>query len=221
MAPVAHVSCAEAVPHSHGAAVAALPVYVRGTVLFAVTHACAISFELAVLAAQVLFFGVLFHAELLLAVDHASEVGLLAVVALEEGARVQGEAQQVALVGVAWRHQSLALVQALVLSHFKSELFDAFTELGEGGELLGDRSAAFNLYVLFAAGAGHEGEGDLEGIPSVLEKLQHAIGVEDMAAAESDAGLFAQLACVADRAQLVSRVQAWICRVLARWVEAG
>ena len=221
MAPVAHVSCAEAVPHCDGAAVAALPVDVCSTVLFAVTDASTVSFELAVLAAQVFLFGVLFHAKLLLAVHHASEVRLFAVEALEEGARVQGKAQQVALVGVTWRHQPLALIQALVLSDLKSELFDTLIEFRKGGELLGDKSAALNLDVLLAARAGHEGEGYLQGVPSMLEKLQHAVGVEDVAAAESDAGLFAQLACVADRAQLVSRVQAWLCRVLARWVEAG
>ena len=42
-----------------------------------------------------------------------------------------------------------------------------------------------------------------------------------MSASKSNAWLFAQLACVADRAQLVSRVQAWLCLVLARGVEAG
>ena len=43
-------------------------------------------FELAILAAQVLLFGPFFLAKSHLAVDHASEVDLLALVALVEGA---------------------------------------------------------------------------------------------------------------------------------------
>ena len=40
----------------------------------------------------------------------------------------------------------------------------------------------------------------------MLEELEHAIGVEGVAAAELDAGLFAELAGVADGAEVISVV---------------
>ena len=60
-------------------------------------------FELAVLAAKVLFVSAL-SLELLLAVDHAAEVRLFAVVALVERVGLHCEAEQIVLKLVAGGH---------------------------------------------------------------------------------------------------------------------
>ena len=143
---------------------------------------------------------------MLLAVDHASKVRLLAVVALVKGTRVQSKSLQVSLVGVSCSGESLAQVQSLVVCHLKSHLFEVVAQLREFGQLCIDLWAARVRDLLLAGGASHEGEGDLEGVPPVLEELEHAIGVEGVAAAELDAGLFAELAGVADGAEVISVV---------------
>ena len=79
----AEVGRSEAEEGSDGAAEVAFPVDVCPSMLLAVALLGSKVLELAVLAAIVLFLGAL-SLELLLAVDHASEVWLLAVVALVE-----------------------------------------------------------------------------------------------------------------------------------------
>ena len=82
VASFAEVSCSEAMEECYRAAEVAFPVYLCFAVLFAISLSCTVCLELAVFASQVLFLGALFKAKLLLAVDHATEVRLLAVVAL-------------------------------------------------------------------------------------------------------------------------------------------
>ena len=66
--------------------------------LFAVLLTGTVSFHLAGFAAQILFFCVFFDAKLQMAVDHATEVRFLAIVALVESACMHRELEQFALI---------------------------------------------------------------------------------------------------------------------------
>ena len=90
----------------------------RTLVLWANSLTGSRSLELALLAAEVLFACSLFLAEGHLTVDHATEVNLLALKALVEGALVQSKGLEVALV-VASGQVSLRLVKSLVFGHFQ------------------------------------------------------------------------------------------------------
>lgn len=91
MASLAEVMRAEAVEEGHVAAEHALPVDLLTTMLLAVILTCTVSLHLALLAAKVLFFGVLFDTLLHLAINHATKVWLLTVMALVESAAVHCE----------------------------------------------------------------------------------------------------------------------------------
>ena len=220
VAPLTEEVSAKAVPHCHGAAEHALPVDVLIAVLVTSLLASAVSVHGAVPAAQVLLAGPLLDSKLGLAVDHSSEVGLLAVIALVERAAVEGELEELALIMVTWGGEALILVKALVLSDLKSHLLDRVAELVEGLELSIDQLAARLFDLLLAAGARHEGEGDLEGAPLVLEELVDAVGMEDMPAAELHTGLLAKLARVADRAELACILKGVLVAALLQAGEA-
>ena len=78
--------------------------------LFAIGLSSSKQLELAVFAAQIFFLSALLLTELLLAVNHASKVRLLAVKAFVESARMHCEAFQITVVWVSWSCQSLAVV---------------------------------------------------------------------------------------------------------------
>ena len=67
-------------------------------------------------------------------------------------------------------------------------------------QLLIDLKAACFSDFLLASRASHEGEGDLQSAPSVLEQLKHAVFVENMATAELDARFVFQVARITDSA---------------------
>ena len=91
VATVAEVMCAKAMPQGNRAAVHALPVDLLFAMLFAVLLTGTVSFHLAGFAAQILFFCVFFDAKLQLAVDHATEVRFLTVIALVKSASMHCE----------------------------------------------------------------------------------------------------------------------------------
>ena len=97
MAPIAKVGRAEAVKECDRAAEVALPVDVSLSMLRTLFHSGTVSFDLAIFAAKVFLLRFLFLVSLLLAVDHATEVGLLAVEALVEGALLHGDIDKVIL----------------------------------------------------------------------------------------------------------------------------
>ena len=82
-------------------------------------------------------------------------------------------------------------------------MFDCFAHLVKLFQLLIDLMAACFSDFLLASRACHEGEGDLQSAPPVLEQLEHAVFVENMATAKLDARFVFQVACVADCAQLI------------------
>ena len=100
VASLAEVVRAKAVEEGHVAAEHALPVDLLTTMLLAFVLTSTIGLHLALLAAKVLFLGVLFDAKLHLAVNHATKVWLLAVVTLVECAAVHCELEQLAFVVV-------------------------------------------------------------------------------------------------------------------------
>ena len=83
-----------------------------------------------------------------------------------------------------------------------------------------DQLAAGLLDLLLAAGARHESEGDLEGVPLVLEELVDAAGMEDMSAAKLHTGLLAKLAGVADSAELACILEGILVAALLQAWEA-
>ena len=88
-----------------------------------------------------------------------------------------------------------------------------------GRNLLGE--ALLELDFLLAARALHEGEGDAQGRPAVLEQLYEAVCVENVAAAELRAGLLAELTRVADSAELFLIDTLEVSGLLrASWLEA-
>lgn len=127
---------------------------------------------------------------------------------------MKSQALKIAFVRISSGDKSLAMIEALVLCNLKGHPFEVLTELSERGQLSVDLRASSFPDLLLASGARHECKRDLKRIPSILEESQHAISVEYVSASEFDARLFAQVASIADGAELVSaamasRVKAW------------
>ena len=90
--------CTKAVVYCDRAAVYTLPINLFFSVLFTFFLTGTKGFQLAVFAAEIFLFGMLFETKLLLTVNHATEVGFLAVVALVESACMHRELEQFALI---------------------------------------------------------------------------------------------------------------------------
>ena len=150
-------------------------------------------------------FALLGVVRLLLAVDQSTKVGHFAGVAHVEGAAMVSKLLRLAVVEVARRRKSLILKNALFLSVDEGFFFDLFLQADEWSEFLSDgaRDVLGHLDFMLAARAGHEGECDAQGRPSVLEELYDAIGVESVATGEPGAALGAELARVANGAKFV------------------
>ena len=104
---VAKVMCSEAVPQGNITTEHAFPVNVSNTMLITKLLAGSICLDSAVLASETFFVRVLLHVKLLLAIYHATKVGLLTVVALIKGAVLD-----------------FICLEGLLLSNFIGELFD-------------------------------------------------------------------------------------------------
>ena len=91
-------------------------------------------------------------------------------------------------------------MESLILCDLESHLLKVVAQLSKSCQLSVNLRTARFFDLLLARGASHEGKGNLQGAPPVLEELQHAIRMEDVAASESHTRLFAQLASVADSA---------------------
>lgn len=133
---------------------------------------------------------------------------------------MKSQALEIAFVRISSGDKSLAMIEALILCNLKGHPFEVLTELSERGQLSVDLRTSSFLDLLLASGARHECKRDLKRIPSILEESQHAISVEYVSASEFDARLFAQVASIADGAELVSaamasRVKAWDALLLS------
>ena len=98
---------------------------------------------------------------LLLAVDQTTEVGLLATIALVEGASMIRELLRSAEVRIGFRSQALIVQKTLLLSVVEGLPLHLLFQADKRAELLryGLRDT-LELNLLLAAGAGHESEGD-------------------------------------------------------------
>ena len=140
----------------------------------------------------------------LAAVLHTAEVGLLALKALVVSTIVHGEALKVIKVDVAFFDDAALLVVSLLFCFFRRKLAD----LGlEAQGLLDECREPWHLVAcdrdfLFAGRAVEVSESDAERGPFVTKQHLHTVGVEDVAASQSHAGLLAELTREADAAQL-------------------
>ena len=185
------------------AAQVALPGDVLVPVLLAVELATADLLDGAARAAEVLLAGGVGKLQVALAVNKAAVERLLAAVALVEGALGQNVLVRLVVELAACLgngcHVDLALGLELL-----GECQDVLLELQElvqvGVEL---RALLEALDGRLAGGAGEELKRDAEGAPLVAEEVTDALGVEDVAAAELDRWVRAQLAREANVAQVV------------------
>ena len=185
VAVIAHEMSTEAVEQSRAAAEHAFPVDLCFAVDLADSLAGADLLQDAVLAEKILGLRLvpLSVVHLLLAVDEATKVGLLAIVALVEGAAMVGKFLRLLVVYVVNVAQTCILENSLILSIDHCLRLNLLLETEEGSELgLNRLRESLHLNFLLAAGAGHEGEGDSEGGPLVFEEVHDTVRVEDVAA---------------------------------------
>ena len=126
---------------------------------------------------------------------------------------MKSQAFEIAFVRISRSDESLAVIEALVLCDLEGHPLEVLTELCERRQLSVDLWAGRLLDLLLASRARHEGKRDLKRVPSVLEQSLHAISMEYVSASKLHARLFAELARVADGAELVAAT-------LASWVQA-
>ena len=156
-------------------------------------------FEDAILAEKLFLLRLELLRILLLTVDEATEVRLLAAVALVERAAAVGEFLRLAVIDVILSDESLIIENALSLGVQEGLFLNSLFERDERTELTGDRlGKAHNIDLLFAARAAHEGESNSEGRPFVLEKQNHTVCVENMATRELGACFSTKLTSVAN-----------------------
>ena len=138
---IAHIVSAEAAKHCHTAAVHALPVDLCFAVFVTNLLARTNFLQDALLAAEILHFGLLLLSivHLLFAVYEATKVRLLAVEALVEGAPMVGVLLGLAVVNVVFVGKSLIGKDTLVLSVDQGLLLNDFLETNQWSKLLRDR----------------------------------------------------------------------------------
>ena len=144
----------------------------------------------------------LFHVQLLgllsellvLTVDIPTEEGGVAALTFIEFAHVQGVLKRFLIESISRILESLVVLKHVVLLElFQGVLAKSALENAHGSELLSDLwHRVGTVEVLLAARALHEVEGDALGAPSMAQKLSDAARVEDVAAVELHAGLFAE-----------------------------
>lgn len=182
---VAKVIGAPAAVEGDRAAIHALPVNLVITVFRALRRARANLRQETILAKQVLLpcLLLLCSSHLLLAVHKATEVRLLAFVALEERASVQGVLQRLFEVKIVRILQTVFLQDSLLLCIAQGLSLDYLFDADDRTQGSCNRpgQSALQPDFLLALGTGHEGERDFQGCPGVLKKFNHAVRVEDVA----------------------------------------
>ena len=163
MAVVAHEMSAEAVEQCRAAAVHALPVDLCFPVNITDCLTSADRLKDTILADKILGLGLvpLGIVHLLFAVNQASEIGLLAVVALVEGATMVGKFLRLLVIYVVNVVQASIVENSLVFSMSQclrlNSLFEPEKRSELGSNWLRD---SLKLNFLLAAGARHEGKID-------------------------------------------------------------
>ena len=140
VAALAHVMRAEAAKESDAAAELAFPVDLRGAMLFALSLTGANRLKKAFLAEKILLLGLLLLgvSHLLLTVDEATEVWLLAVVALVERTPVVRVFLRLPEVGIRFVAKTFVLKKALLLGVLERLFLNFLFHGEEWFELLHD-----------------------------------------------------------------------------------
>ena len=155
------------------------------------------------LAIQVLFGELSLRVHSLLAIFHASKVGLLTPVTLVEGAVVDCEVCQLAVVDVPWCHDSPTLVVTFFLGHLHAQKADQILLTDLLVDLVGDDwDVVVELNRLLAGRAIKVTESDLHSRPLMIQHHQNAIRMEHVTTGHSNAGLFSKLGREADASKL-------------------
>ena len=130
---------------------------------------------------------------------------------------------RLAKIGIIFILEALIVEDALFLCIGQGLRLDLLLEVEQGSELSCDRfRQSFELDFLLAARAGHEGEGDPQRGPAVLEEVHDAVCVEYMSAGEAGTRLRTELCRVADVAELVLVYTIEVAYLLsAGCIEAG
>ena len=167
MAPFTEIVRSKAVVNSDTAAEHAFPVNVLFAVSIATFEPSSVHFEMAVLTLEVFFLRDLVHVSLLLTVEHTSEVGSLASVALVESA-----------------HFDLLLWDFFL----GDEHIDGLADGNQTFELSTDFLAPSLNDLLLALGAIHEIKRDLQSVPPTLQELENALCVVNMSTSKFHTG---------------------------------
>ena len=200
MAPVTEVVRSEAVVNGNTAAEHAFPVNVLFAMSFATFEPSCVRFEVAVLALEVLPLRGLVHVSLLLTVEHTSEVGSLAGVALVESA-----------------HFDLLLWDFFL----SDELVDGLADVDQALELSSDFLAPRLNDLLLALGAGHEAERDLQSAPLTLQELENTLCMENMSTSKLHTSGSLELASVTNAALFGGNNVAGTAALLDAWHAMG
>ena len=188
MTLIAHEVSTKAMERCSAAAEHALPVNLCFAVFIANFFTGTYLLKNAILAQEILGLGLtlLNSVHLLFAVDEATEVRLLAPMALIEGASVVRELLRLTEVNVLTVGKALVTENSLLLGINQGFLLDHPLETKEGSQLGSDGlRQSLQLDLLLAARARHESESNAEGCPLVLEELHHTVGVKNVAAGQA------------------------------------
>jgi len=224
MARIAHVVRAKAAEQGSRATVLAFPVDLSFAVCFAISLTGSNLLQEAILAEEIFRLGVLLLlvCHLLLAIDQSAEVRLLAPITLVERASVISELLGLAKVDIAFFGQTFIVQEALLFGVDESLLFDGLLEAKEGSKLSGDGARnSLELDLGLAGWALHEGEGDAQARPLVLEKVHDTASVEHVTASETGTRLSSKFSRVADATELVCVDTTLVVGISASWVQAG
>ena len=203
VASVAEPDMATTAEEGNRAAILALPVDELSIVAFlADVRANTHIFQEAGATDEVLAASRVFSPHLLLAVYQATEVWLRAL-----GAHVKADLSLRILQGfvveeVTFCHHPLVPIHTLTLCHLHGLHLQGRSEVDELVDLIEDLINVVRLDRRLTSRTAHEGKGDPQAGPLVLEKFDDAVGVEDVPAAQLHARFLTKFARVANRAQL-------------------
>ena len=153
----------------------------------------------ALFAIQVLLGELSLRVHSLLAILHAPKVWLLAPVALVEGAVVDCEFLQLAIVDVTRCHDSTLLVISFFSGHLHAQKADKLPKVYLLVVLVGEAwDVVVELHQLLAGWAVKVAKTDFQSCPPMCQHHQSAIRMEYVATDQSDAWLLTQLICVTD-----------------------
>ena len=131
---------------------------------------------------------------LVLTIDVAAEEWVVAARAFVKLADMEGVLKRLFVEAVCGVLKPLLALQQIVLLHLlESILAKSALEDAHFGEFLSDfGNCVMTVHVLLASGALHEIEGDSLRAPTMAEQLSDAVGVENVATVELQAGLLTQ-----------------------------